>query len=374
MRFFVLCIVFVLLTGNSAFALEILSVNSKEQGRGEKVSVRLSRKVDAKVFRAEQDPPRIVIDLPTARWKNKKKYSSKLIKNVRLAGHDADTSRLVIELTREVELKPFTLSAERKKGYRLDFAIEPVISPRKESVFGQFKPSATRPVVVIDPGHGGQDPGATGIKGMKEKQVTLAFAMALSTELTRTGKFRVVLTREDDTYLFLRDRVKIARQAKADLFISLHADSAPNEEARGLSVYTISEKASDKEAEALAAKENKADIIGGIDLSDTSEDVADILIDLAERETRGNSAQFAKTLIRSLSREVEMLSNTHRFAGFAVLKAPDVPSVLVELGFLSSPQEEKLLESDHYRRKVVRGLARAVETYFEAKKKTRRGS
>lgn len=237
----------------------------------------------------------------------------------------------------------------------------------------QFKPSgksgSAKHVIVIDAGHGGQDPGTSGYGGIKEKQITLKYALALREALVARGKYKVVMTRSDDRYLFLRERVKIAREAGGELFISLHADSAPRKAARGLSVYTISEKASDKEAEALASKENKADIIGGMDLSDTSQDVADILIDLTERETRGKSAQFAKAVTQSLARDVKLLSNSHRFAGFAVLKAPDIPSILVELGFLSSKQEEKQLENDAHRKKVAQGLAKAVDTYFAKKKR-----
>lgn len=372
MRFYSLMFVVILFVSAPALALEIISFKSTDSGAGEKVTIRFSQPVDPKVFLAEHAPPRVVIDLPVTQWKKKKDYSSDLIKAVRLGGHDAITSRLVIDLATDVVLKTPKMTSDKKQGHRLVFEITPDPNAPKESALGQFKP-VTKPVIVIDPGHGGQDPGASG-RGMKEKHITLNYAKALQQTLNKSGKYKVLLTRNDDRYLFLRDRFKIARREGAELFISLHADSAPGSEARGLSVYTISEKASDKEAEALAANENKADIIGGIDLSDTSEDVADILIDLAERETRGNSTRFAKAIIRNLARDVELLNNPHRFAGFAVLKAPDVPSVLVELGFLSSPHEEKLLESDAYRKKVVGGIARAIDDFFDAKKKTRRGS
>ncbi len=373
MRFCSLVFVVCLLVSTPALAIEILSFKSAGSGAGEKITIRFSQAVDPKVFLAEHAPPRVVIDLPLTQWKKKKDYSSELIKAVRLGGHDATTSRLVIDLTQEVKLKAAKMTSSKKQGHRLVFEIIPDPNAGKEPALGQFRP-ITKPVVVIDPGHGGQDPGASGARGMKEKHITLAFAKALQQLLNKGGKYKVLLTRSDDRYLFLRDRFKVARKEGAELFISLHADSAPGSEARGLSVYTISEKASDKEAEALAANENKADIIGGIDLSGTSEDVTDILIDLAERETRGNSTRFAKLLIRNLARDVELLNNPHRFAGFAVLKAPDVPSVLVELGFLSSTHEERLLESDAYRRKVVGGIARAIDDFFEDKKKTRRGS
>src|SRR5690606_36212483 len=151
--------------------------------------------------------------------------------------------------------------------------------------------------------------------------------------------YRVMLTREDDRFIMLRKRIETARKAKGDLFLSLHADSAPTRSARGLSVYTLSEKASDKEAEMLDARENKVDILSDMDLSEESKDVADILISLAQRETKNNSATLATLLVQQLGKKVKLLQNTHRFAGFAVLKAPDIPSVLVETGFVSNHQE-----------------------------------
>jgi N-acetylmuramoyl-L-alanine amidase len=174
----------------------------------------------------------------------------------------------------------------------------------------------------------------------------------------------VVLTRNRDIFLRRRDRVAKSRAAGAELFISLHADVIKNRKIRGLSVYTLSEKASDKEAAALAEKENKADLIAGLDLSNESPVVTNILIDLAQRETMNNSSRFAAMLIKELGREVRILRNTHRFAGFAVLKAPDVPSVLLELGFLSNRHEEKALRSKAYRAKLGAALVRGVDQYF----------
>lgn len=350
-------------------AFEISGLKAKPIKGGEHVTIRISEKIEPDVTLAEHSPPRVVIDLPTARWKKgKKEYTSDIIKDVRLATHDEETSRLVLELMSDAKLQQVKLTGNKRKGYAIEFDLLADSEVTEKKKAAQFQPTE-KPVIVIDAGHGGQDPGASGLGGVKEKKVTLRFAEALKEALSKSGRYKVVMTRSDDRYLFLKERVQIARAAKGSLFISLHADSAPSRTASGLSVYTISEKASDKESEALAAKENKADVIGGIDLSNTDEDVADILIDLAERETRGKSAQFAKQVIRSLSREIQLLSNTHRYAGFAVLKAPDIPSILVEVGFLSSPQEERLLESDSYRKKVARGLANAVDAYFSKKKK-----
>jgi len=232
--------------------------------------------------------------------------------------------------------------------------VPPLVPPRKPAVR----------VIAIDPGHGGADPGTQGPSGTLEKFITLAAARTLKEELEATGRFRVFLTRERDVFVRLRDRIARARESGAELFISLHADAIKNSRIRGASVYTLSETASDAEAAALAEKENKVDLIAGVDLSGESPEVADILIDLAQRETMNESAHFANLLVKDLGNELDLLRNTHRFAGFAVLKAPDVPSVLLEMGFLSNREDEAALRSKPYRRQLARAVARAVEKYF----------
>ncbi|MGE4280726.1 MAG: N-acetylmuramoyl-L-alanine amidase [Magnetospirillum sp.] len=227
-------------------------------------------------------------------------------------------------------------------------------------------------VVVIDPGHGGVDPGALGVSGIYEKHITLAMARELKAQLERSGRYKVHLTRDRDIFIRLRERVAIARQYGADLFISLHADSVNNPQLTGLSVYTLSQTASDGEAQLLADKENKADLLAGIDLSHESADVANILIDLAQRETMNRSAGFAGGVVDELGRETTLLGNTHRFAGFAVLKAPDVPSILIELGYLSNASEERQLRQPDYRAKLAKGIARAVDRHFLEGQKARR--
>lgn len=241
-------------------------------------------------------------------------------------------------------------------------------TPPENGGFAGMPPKG-KPVVVIDPGHGGVDPGAVGASGVYEKNIVLAMGRELKEKLDASGRFKVVMTRDRDIFLKLRERVARARQAGADLFISLHANTHPNAQMSGLSVYTLSEKSSDAEAEQLAESENKADLIAGIDLSNEAPEVANILIDLAQRETMNLSAVYAGKAVNDLGHEVKLLSNTHRFAGFAVLKAPDVPSVLVELGYLSNPKEEQLLKTDSYRAKLATALARATESYFDQVRK-----
>lgn len=221
-----------------------------------------------------------------------------------------------------------------------------------------------RTVVAIDPGHGGVDPGAISVSGMYEKTLTLTMARQVKQMLERYGRYEVVLTRDKDVFVPLRERVARARAAKAELFISLHANIVSDSNVHGLSVYTLSEKASDKEAQALADSENKADTIAGLDLSHESPEVSNILIDLAQRETMNLSAGFASDMVEEISRHAKLLRNTHRFAGFAVLKAPDVPSVLIELGYLSNQREERMLRTVEYRAKIAGALARSIDRYF----------
>ena len=220
-------------------------------------------------------------------------------------------------------------------------------------------------IVVIDPGHGGVDPGTHGrSSGVVEKDVVLAFGKELARRLRATGRYEVYMTRDKDIFIPLRGRIQIARAHHADLFISIHADSISKSDVRGMSVYTLSETASDKEAAALAKKENLSDVIAGIDFQGESKEVTGILIDLAQRETKNYSVRFAKSVVDYARHTTDLLDPTHRFAGFVVLKAPDVPSVLVELGFLTNRSDERQLTSAKWRGKVAGAFTQAVDRYF----------
>jgi N-acetylmuramoyl-L-alanine amidase len=221
-----------------------------------------------------------------------------------------------------------------------------------------------RPLVMLDPGHGGADPGTVGASGYYEKDLTLAMAREIKRQIEADGRFRAQLTRETDVFIPLRDRIAIARAAHADIFISLHADSNFVTSHRGATVYTLSETASDAEAEALATKENKVDLIAGVDLSNENQVVTSILIDLAQRETKNQSVRLADYMVQELASGTLLNRNSHRFAGFAVLKAPDVPSILLELGYLSNKQDEKLLKTKAYRRKMAAAIVKAIGDYF----------
>jgi N-acetylmuramoyl-L-alanine amidase len=223
-----------------------------------------------------------------------------------------------------------------------------------------------RPLVVIDPGHGGIDSGTKGLDGQDEKDIVLAFGLELRNALEKTGKYRVAMTRGDDTFIPLQERVQFARKRKASLFISIHADSLPRGEGvgEGASVYTLSEHASDAEAAKLAEKENKSDIIAGVDLRAQPDDVANILIDLAQRETKSFSVRFARTLIGDIKPVAPLHLKPVKAAGFVVLKAPDVPSVLVELGFMSTRRDLKNLISPEWRTHTAQAMAQAVDDFF----------
>jgi N-acetylmuramoyl-L-alanine amidase len=223
----------------------------------------------------------------------------------------------------------------------------------------------SRPIVVIDPGHGGIDNG-TQAGGESEKTLVLSFALALRDRIEKAGKFRVIMTRTDDTFVPLGERSKIARSHGAALFLSIHADALPRREgsAQGATVYTLSEKASDAEAERLAESENKADAIGGVNLTEEPTDVADILIDLAQRETRTFSNHFARLLVGEMKTAARMHKHPLKSAGFKVLKAPDVPSVLLELGYVSDKSDLQQLLSETWRTKTVGAVNQALEAFL----------
>ena len=298
-------------------------------------------------------PYRVVVDLPEVGWSlppNDIGAKGGLVQGFRFGLFEAGRSRLVIDVNAPVTVKGAF-----------------VIEPRPPAPQPQPRPRDrrdSRRIVVVDAGHGGVDPGTIGPGGTYEKNVTLAMARELKARMEGTGRYKVVLTRDADIFIPLRERVAISRTAGAEMFISLHADAIANRNTRGGSIYTLSEVASDKEAESLAAKENKADLIAGMDLSHESREVASILLDLAQRETMNYSARFAAIMVSELGKSVQLLSNSHRFAGFAVLKAPDVPSVLFEMGYLSNAAEERELLKPEYRRKMADGIVRAADQFF----------
>jgi N-acetylmuramoyl-L-alanine amidase len=347
----------------------------------------LSDNIKVNVFTLA-DPYRVIIDMPAVDWKagdggqGEAGETEGLVARYRFGLFQQGNARLVLDLRKPAAVRQaFVLPPQGAYGYRFVLDLEatdrtsfmktvqtPPAAPAAPPAAIQSAPqkrSDSRRTVAIDAGHGGVDPGTISGDGTYEKQVTLAVALELKRQLEKTGRYNVVATRQTDIFIPLGERVEIGRRGKADLFISLHADSIANSGIRGSTVYTLSDTASDKEAAALASKENKADIIAGVDLGQQSPEVTDILIDLMRRETMNYSIEFATLLIPNLSRSVQMRDNSHRFAGFRVLKAPDVPSVLVEMGYLSNPQDTRYLNSDDGRRAIASAIAAAVDTYFQ---------
>jgi N-acetylmuramoyl-L-alanine amidase len=347
--------------------------------------VDLNRKVDIVTFTLA-DPYRVVIDLPQVAFKlpaHAGEQGRGLVKAFRYGLIMQGGSRIVLDAKGPVRVeKSFVLAAADGQPARLVLDLTPTdresflhnieLSPRprhiatRQSDVSKHADNDPRPLIVIDPGHGGIDSGTKGLDGQNEKDIVLAFGLKLRDALERSGKYRVAMTRNDDTFVPLTGRVQFARQRSAALLISVHADSVPRSEgqAEGASVYTLSEHASDAEAASLAEKENKSDIIAGVDLSSEPNDVASILIDLAQRETKTFSVQFARTLVNDIKPTAPLHLRPVKSAGFIVLKAPDVPSVLVELGYMSTRRDLKNLVSPAWRTRTAAAMAQAVDDIF----------
>ena len=344
-------------------------------------------------------PDRIAIDVSGA-TAGQSAFAGGSVQNIRQRQFSADTTRIVLDLAepavvtngnfsadgkslrlslRPVPLTEFSGTVARGKTQIIPpaaFRADPpkrryeVTAPIRVNV-GKGLPVVSGPaddsllLVVIDAGHGGHDPGAISPHGGQlEKDVTLAIAKSVRNEILKSGRVRVALTRDTDKFIVLQDRFQLARKLRADLFISIHADSAESPEATGGTVYTLSEVASDREAQRLAARENKANIINGVNLGGADANVSSILIDLTQRETMNVSADFAKLLLREAAPNMRIRGNSHRFASFIVLKAPDTPYVLFETGYLSNEADVTFLASQSGQGKVARALANAIQVHF----------
>ena len=383
----------------------VQSVRVGEHPQYTRFVMEINENVDFKITTLA-DPYRVVVDFPEMGWQLPKGFNPRMygsLSGFRYGLFRSGTSRIVLDAKRPVKIKQSLMLSPRGSVKNWRFVMDlvptdrntfmammkPAAYPRQAVKAETPKPKAvasapkniqkarvpamlppnkpkkkSKHVVVIDAGHGGIDPGASGISGTYEKHITLAIAKQLRDKLQSTGRYKVVLTRDRDVFIPLRERTAIARRAGADLFLSLHADTFRDKSVRGASVYTLSERASDKEAQALAERENKADLIAGVDLSATSSDLSFILLDMAQRDTKNQSSKFAETLVKDIARSNKVLRNPHRFAGFAVLKAPDVPSVLIELGFLSNKYDERALRSKKNRAKLANAIKTSINRYF----------
>jgi N-acetylmuramoyl-L-alanine amidase len=354
-------------------------------GKQTRFVVDLNRKVDIATFTLA-DPYRVVVDLPQVAFKlppHSGEHGRGLIDAFRYGLIMQGASRIVLDTKGPVRVtKSFVLAATEGQPARLVLDLVPTDRERylrdiqlnarprhiatRQSDVSRHADDDPRPLVVIDPGHGGIDSGTKGLDGQDEKDVVLAFGHELRKVLEKSGKYRVAMTRADDTFIPLTQRVQFARRRNAALFISIHADSLPRREgvAEGATVYTLSEHASDAEAAKLAEKENKSDVIAGVDLSAEPNDVANILIDLAQRETKTFSVQFARMLTDDLKPVTALHLRPVKSAGFIVLKAPDVPSVLVELGYMSTRSDLRHLVSEDWRARTAKAMAKAVDAFF----------
>ena len=348
--------------------------------------VDLNRKIDLVAFTLA-DPYRVVVDLPQTTFTLPAKAGEQargLVKAFRYGLIMQGGSRIVLDTKGPVRLeKAFVLDAAEAQPARLVLDLiatdrtsfmRNIALENRPAHSTSIKPSEAppkadgdvRPLIVLDPGHGGIDTGTKGSGGELEKDVVLAFAQTLREKLESSGKYRVAMTRSDDTFIPLAERVRFARSRNAGLFISVHADALPRREgqAEGATVYTLSENASDAEAARLAEAENKADVIAGVDLTTEPDDVANILVDLAQRETKTFSMQFARTLVGELKAAARLHKHPLKSAGFKVLLAPDVPSVLLELGYMSTKDDLKQLTSAAWRARTAQALAQAVDSFF----------
>jgi N-acetylmuramoyl-L-alanine amidase len=357
-------------------------------GKTTRLVVDLSRKVDMRAFTLA-DPYRVVVDLPEVNFQLPAKigeHGHGLVKEFRFGLVMQGGSRIVLDASGPVRIEKASavdatgdqparllleLVAVDRASFLRTIAVENRAAVAREPKRSNDRAPAgddvdPRPVVVIDPGHGGIDNGTQAPSGENEKDLVLEFALMLRSKIEKTNKYRVVMTRSDDTFVPLGERVRMARSHQAQLFISIHCDALArgDGEAQGATVYTLSETASDIEAGKLAEQENKADVIAGVDLSAEPNDIADILIDLAQRETKIFSLQFARDVVSDLKRAARMHKHPMKSAGFRVLTAPDVPSVLVELGYVSDKSDLKQLTSDGWRGRAAETVVQAVDTFF----------
>ena len=332
------------------------------------------------------NPNRIVIDLDEVNWKIGPGGSpgKGLINYYRYGLYTPGTSRLVLDLKSPVKIKnSFVIKGSNGKANRLVFDFEKITqsafnasiskpAARAQAVVSSRtpanRPASNKKTIILDPGHGGHDPGNLGgvkVNGISEKNVTLSAARNIKRILEASGRYKVILTRDRDIFLKLRERSLVAHRNNADLFISIHADAFTSPTVRGATIYTLTEKASDREAEILAARENKADVIAGVDLGDEPDIVQNILIDLVKQETMNLSNRFAGELAPELKKAVVVRKRSLRSAGFAVLKGIDVPSVLIEMGYLTNSTDARLLMQKETQDKIGRAILNSLDKYFE---------
>ncbi len=374
--------------GNGPRALPmVIGLKIGESAGRSRFTMELSDPLDVRVFTLTS-PNRVVFDMPEVLWRangETRPSGQGAVKSYRYGLFRKGNSRFIVDLSAPVRIeKTQILPPEGGSGFRLVVDLAPTTNSEflahagwPRDISGATASAGAAPalsstparggkkLIILDAGHGGIDPGTHGQTGLVEKDLVLSVAKTLRKVLEATGRYRVQLTRDADVFIPLRERVNIARAAHGDLFVSLHADSSDHRDVRGASVYTLSEDASDREAATLAEKENMSDIIAGVDLTGENSPVASILIDLAQRDTMNRSVRFAETVVGALPTATMLLPLfPHRSAGFAVLKGPDIPAVLIELGYLTNPKDEAEMATEAWRNGVARAISSAVDTHF----------
>ncbi len=391
----------------SVYAASVKAVTFGADKTGQLMTINLT--IDGHVpYRAFTlaDPERVVLDFPALQWTAPavQRDASGIVKSYRHGLYQNKGLRIVFEVTQKVTIsRTETVATTPNKPLHYIIYLRPsqkvTLNPSRNTDEPASSVQATLTLnekttvktvektrlkneeslvksiktVVIDAGHGGVDPGAIATNGVYEKNITLGVARELKDMLQASGRYNVKMTRDSDVFVILQDRVKIARRARGDLFVSLHADTISRPAVQGASVYSLSDKASDAEAARLAERENQVDaLVGGVNLGTQDKDVADILLDLVVRDNMNQSKILADTVVQGLRRGgVQTLDGSHRFAGFAVLKAPDIPSILVEMGYLSNPSEAERLNTVEHRQRIARAVMNAIDIYFnETSKKT----
>ena len=358
-------IIFLFLYCNSVFAgkkvIENIRISDNSKIDEARIVLELNDKVPYSLFMLDNNP-RLVIDLEANDFKNIKIKSNKLIKNIRLRKTEIGVVRVVFDLKKKTYLKKnFFLDKKEYKFFRL---VVDIATQKQNNNIKKEKKKRSIFTITVDPGHGGIDPGASR-KYIKEKDLTLKSSLELTKMLRKKG-YKVFLTRNKDVFIPLHLRRKIAKKNKSDLFISLHVDSVGKKSTRGTSIYTLSDKASDKVTAQLAERENKADLIAGINLDKVDNEVASILLDLKRRDTKNSSALFAEEYVELARKNGHrLLRRPHRHAGFAVLKSPDIPSVLIELGFLSNSKDVELLMNKKSRERLLQTLANSIDSFIK---------
>lgn len=355
----------------SASATEITGLRTAADKDRSRLVFDLGGPVEHQIFTLE-DPARIVIDIEDVSIDTDLRDvvpDSDLIRRIRSATRNGNDLRIVLDLTESARPKSFVLGPAADYGHRLVVDVVGGAASSGGSGGEREQPKADEPrdiVVAIDPGHGGHDPGAIGHGGVNEKVVVLQIARRLNDLLEQTPGFKPVMTRNNDVYLPLRERMRRARKADADLFVSLHADAFRDARARGSSVYALSTNgASSEAAKWIANRENSADLLGGVSLEDKDEMVASVLLDLSQSATIESSLGAGERILGQLGRVNRLHKNSVQQAGFVVLKAPDVPSLLVETAFISNPQEAQNLRSSAHQQKLARAMRDGIKKYFE---------